>query len=172
MPQLVRCLDSADILVLTPFRAQRSLLRKTLKGAGFPKVEVNTVHKAQGSERHTVIFDPVDGDSGFLKTADARRMMNVAVSRAKARFLLLMAPRDYANPVLAEIAVAIDPSKGKRGSDTLASLRREKEYPQSAVGKVIEHMGSKIILSGISPDRRFFLCKDLLTRTTRRVPIQ
>ena len=66
--------EQGSILVLTPFRAQRTLIRVFLERAGYKRVRVSTVHKAQGSECHTVIFDPVDGDNRFLQTENARRL--------------------------------------------------------------------------------------------------
>lgn len=92
------------MVVLTPFRAQRALLRVTLERLGVRGVNVWTVHRAQGSEHHTVIFDPVVGTAKFLLTADARRLINVALSRAQARVILTLSSHDEANPTLREVA--------------------------------------------------------------------
>ncbi len=42
--------DADDIMVLTPFRAQRTLIRNFLRRR-HPEISVSTVHRAQGSER-------------------------------------------------------------------------------------------------------------------------
>lgn len=89
------------ILVLTPFRAQRALLRDSLKN--FPHVTVSTVHKAQGSECHTVIFDPVDANHFFLSRPDAARLINVALSRAQARLIMMASDEDERHPVFSAI---------------------------------------------------------------------
>ncbi|MGH7963961.1 MAG: AAA domain-containing protein, partial [Candidatus Binatia bacterium] len=51
--ELNRHMAQTDILVLTPFRAQRALIRSFLATAGYKQVTVSTVHRARGSERHT-----------------------------------------------------------------------------------------------------------------------
>lgn len=96
-------LENESLLVLTPFRAQRRLLKTFLKKANIRGVKVSTVHRAQGGECHTVIFDPVDGDNEFLKTEDARRLVNVALSRAQARLILYLSEKDTNNPVFKQI---------------------------------------------------------------------
>jgi hypothetical protein len=101
-------LDSSSILVLVPFRAQRSLIRSLLRRAGLAPVRVSTVHRSAGSECHTVIFDPVAGTSPFLGRADGRRLLNVALSRAQARLVLLLSQRDRGNSLLDEVATAIE----------------------------------------------------------------
>jgi superfamily I DNA and/or RNA helicase len=91
--------DPQDVLVLTPFRAQRTLIRNFLRRR-HPEVSVSTVHRAQGSERTLVIFDPVDGTSGFLKGRDGERLINVAISRAKAHVIVPFVREDLDNPAL------------------------------------------------------------------------
>lgn len=90
--------DPKNILVLTPFRAQRTLLRSAIRQVA-KGISVSTVHKAQGSERRTVIFDPVDGNSNFLVGDEARRLVNVAFSRAEARLIVMLANADRQNPL-------------------------------------------------------------------------
>lgn len=93
--------DSPDsILVLTPFRAQRTLLRRMLRER-CKGVTVSTVHRAQGSERRSVVFDPVNGMSDFLLGHTARRLINVALSRAEARLLVVLSEADRQNPLFA-----------------------------------------------------------------------
>lgn len=92
-----------DILVLTPFRAQRALLKAMLKRDRARAVRISTVHRSQGSESKIVIFDPVDGGSGFLNSETGRRLINVAASRAQAHLILTTGPKDMANPYLRAI---------------------------------------------------------------------
>jgi hypothetical protein len=102
---LVKSVVQSDILVLTPYRAQRTLLRTFLKNAGYPGVLVSTVHRAQGSERNTVIFDPVHASTSFLNNHDmGPRLMNVALSRAKARLFVIASRENLRNPVIRQIA--------------------------------------------------------------------
>jgi DNA replication ATP-dependent helicase Dna2 len=96
-------LDEQDVLILTPFRAQRALVRSRLRGLARSRVRVSTVHRAQGSEQHTVVFDPVDGASPFFARL-GDRLVNVALSRAQARLVLLFSPRDLQNCTLRQVA--------------------------------------------------------------------
>jgi superfamily I DNA and/or RNA helicase len=92
-------LKPGDILVLTPFRAQQGLLRDALADAQVGGVRVSTVHRAQGSERLAVLFDPVDGRSGFLRGVAGNRLVNVAFSRAEAHLAIFLGPKDNTNPL-------------------------------------------------------------------------
>jgi DNA replication ATP-dependent helicase Dna2 len=103
--QLISHAGPAHILVLTPFVAQKKLIRDTLNARGLRKVRVSTVHAAQGSEMHTIIFDPVKGNSRFLTNPETgARLLNVAISRAQACFVLLASIGDLEHPLLAAIA--------------------------------------------------------------------
>lgn len=103
--QLGTYVDHGQILILTPFVAQRNLIRDVLKARGMRRVRVSTVHAAQGAEIHTVIFDPVKGNSPFLlDPQNGPRLLNVAISRAKACFVLLASAGDLRHPLLSLIA--------------------------------------------------------------------
>lgn len=95
-------IDPSDILILTPFRAQRALVRSFLKRR-HSSISVSTVHRAQGSERSVVIFDPVDASSQFLSGVDGNRLINVAISRAKAHVIIPYHADDLTHPALAKI---------------------------------------------------------------------
>jgi DNA replication ATP-dependent helicase Dna2 len=114
--ELVKEVSQRDILVLTPYRAQRTLLRTFLKKAGYTGVLASTVHRAQGSERNTVIFDPVHASTSFLNNRDlGPRLMNVALSRAKARLFVIASRENLLNPVIRQIANIIESDGGKVG---------------------------------------------------------
>jgi DNA replication ATP-dependent helicase/nuclease Dna2 len=103
--QLMNRTGPAHILVLTPFVGQKKLIRDTLNARGLRKVRVSTVHAAQGSEMHTIIFDPVKGNSRFLTNpGTGARLFNVAISRAQACFVLLASVGDLEHPLLSAIA--------------------------------------------------------------------
>ena len=95
--RLIPSLQPSEILVLTPFRAQRAvlngMLRHLAEETGRPelkKVRVSTVHRAQGQECHTVFFDPVDEGNAWLDRKDMSCLINVALSRAQAKLFLLL----------------------------------------------------------------------------------
>ena len=76
-------------LLLSPFRAQKALLDAASKDLSKPNLRfsASTIHKAQGSEKHTVIVDltahSTDTPQNFLVGEDAENLINVALSRAQ-----------------------------------------------------------------------------------------
>jgi DNA replication ATP-dependent helicase Dna2 len=130
--------DERDILVLTPFRAQRTLIRMFLRKANCFRVSVSTVHRAQGSERRIVIFDPVQGDSKFLNTEEAERLINVAISRAESRLVLVMSSGDRKNPILSQIANLMDTASVSHDAIPIRELVRQPQFPFCAAGKIVQ----------------------------------
>lgn len=94
--------DPKDIVVLTPYRAQVALLRSMLR-RDHGQVSVSTVHRAQGSERTLVIFDPVDASSTFFHGAEGDRLINVAISRAKAHVVIPYHANDLRKPAMKQM---------------------------------------------------------------------
>jgi len=95
--------DPSEVIVITPFRAQRAVIRKQFQAMGVKAVKVNTVHRSQGSEMPIVIFDPVAGDQEFLRNEEGKRLINVALSRAQAKIILFLSQQDLHNPVFSQI---------------------------------------------------------------------
>jgi superfamily I DNA and/or RNA helicase len=123
-----------QILVVTPFRAQRALIRYRLKQNRIRDVAVSTAHRAQGGERHTVIFDPVVGGEEFLQGEAGRRLINVAVSRAMARLVIIASEDDLAsNAILRALVAAFEPET-RDGTPICQFVHRE-GFPQNAVGR-------------------------------------
>lgn len=150
--KIVQTVDQKDIIVLTPFRAQRTLVKSFLKHANCKQVSVSTVHRAQGSERHTVIFDPVVGSSDFLKTEDAPRLINVALSRAQARLVVIFSPGDLNNPLLNQIANIIENRENAKDAIPIAELVSSLNFPNNSIGKVVQIKDTVGRVSGISED--------------------
>ncbi|MED4207528.1 DEAD/DEAH box helicase [Neobacillus mesonae] len=91
-------LDGAkSIGYVTPYRAQAALMEMLLEEVyANERIEADiiaaTVHRFQGSERDVMIFDTVDGEpqerAGMLLTGkDSERLINVAITRTKGKFL-------------------------------------------------------------------------------------
>jgi hypothetical protein len=80
------------LAIITPFKAQISVLQKALKehGLGSKNIAVGTIHTLQGAERDIVLFSPVYSadTAGSLFFDRGVNMLNVAVSRAKESFLV------------------------------------------------------------------------------------
>lgn len=89
--------STSDVGVIAPFRAQVSLLEDLLEEAELSNVTVGTVHRFQGAERETIILDLTESAphtlSSFLGGVSLRdtgsRLLNVALSRAQARLLIV-----------------------------------------------------------------------------------
>jgi hypothetical protein len=99
------------ITVLTPFRGQRILIQSELKKRDLQKVSVSTVHKSQGGENHTIVFDPVSALNAFLRETendDAPRLVNVALSRAKTKLVLALSAEDGQNPLFDQLLLVIE----------------------------------------------------------------
>ena len=146
-----------ELIVLTPFRAQRALIRRRLAARGVPEgVKVSTVHRAQGSEAAVVLFDPVDGAQPFLRTEEARRLVNVALSRAQAKVVLLLSAADAVNPLLAPIVQRLRLAGDAREAVALLALAVQPDFPANALGRRVQagrHVGE---VTRVSPDGRQF----------------
>jgi hypothetical protein len=107
---LARGTDPNDVAVITPYRGQLEQLRKQFQRHGIPidysveltdvedappgltgkGVALGTVHRFQGGERSIVLFSSVVTRRGSLAFLDDREnLLNVAISRARHRFVAL-----------------------------------------------------------------------------------
>jgi DNA replication ATP-dependent helicase Dna2 len=128
-----------SVLVLTPYRAQRALIKTFLKNAGWRGVRVSTVHRAQGTECHTVIFDPViaSGNKLLGDRKEGPRLINVALSRAKARLILVLSAGDLCNEYLRRIAHVIDGTGKFDEAVPMSELIAHPNFPENAIGTVV-----------------------------------
>lgn len=150
-----------DLIVLTPFRAQRALIRQRLQARGVDSVRVSTVHRAQGSEALAVLFDPADGAQRFLQTPGTERLLNVALSRAQAKVVLLMSRADAANPLLGKVVARLRLSADGRDATPLATFARAADFPANAVGHKVR--AGRVVgeVARASPDgARFWLLNE------------
>ncbi|WP_158648001.1 TM0106 family RecB-like putative nuclease [Nocardioides houyundeii] len=91
-----RGLGEEDVLVVTPFNAQRILVQKELAAAGLRKIRVGTVDKFQGKEAPVVVVsmtasaqEDVPRGMEFLLN---RNRVNVAISRAQWLAVVVRSP--------------------------------------------------------------------------------
>jgi predicted RecB family nuclease len=89
-------LEQQHILVVSPYNAQRRLLRDRLRSAGFNKVRVGTVDSFQGLQAPVVFYsmatssgDDLPRGVGFLFE---KNRFNVAISRAQCMSALVCSP--------------------------------------------------------------------------------
>lgn len=86
-----KVLEASDIKIISPYNAQVGLLKEAL-----PQFEIGTVDKFQGQEAPVVIYSvttssPEDAPRGMEFLYSPNRF-NVAVSRAKALFIMVASP--------------------------------------------------------------------------------
>ncbi|MCI8609517.1 MAG: AAA family ATPase [Firmicutes bacterium] len=74
--------DKAETGIIAPYKNQVEALEREIKG-----IEVATVHKFQGREKDTIIISTVDDEISDF--ADDPYLINVAVSRAKKKLMLV-----------------------------------------------------------------------------------
>jgi len=106
--ELVGRSATRDIAVITPYRAQVQLLRDRLRER-HPELlesgdlEVFTVHRFQGRDKDLVIFDVADAPGTPCRFLDEvrnehlRNLINVALSRAKTRLVIVAHVRHLQN---------------------------------------------------------------------------
>ncbi len=149
--------QAEELIVLTPFRAQRALIRQRLRARGLPEaLRVSTVHRAQGSEAPVVLFDPADGAQPFLHGDEAQRLLNVALSRAQAKLVLFVSPADAASPLLAPLVQRLRLAGDTRDALPLQELAREPGFPANALGRRVAAGRQVGEVARISADGRQF----------------
>lgn len=85
--EIVPNLKSADVGIISPYKNQCFELRKVI-----PNIDISTIHKFQGRENDTIIFSTVD--NVLTEFSGDPQIINVAVSRAKNRFILVAAKQE------------------------------------------------------------------------------
>lgn len=87
-----------NIGIITPFVAQNELIRDVLKNNGQENVECGTVHAFQGDEKDTILFSVSVNENTGPKTyswlKNNRELINVAVSRAKKKLVMIGSMKD------------------------------------------------------------------------------
>ena len=89
--------EAQPIAIVTPFAAQRRLLSKLISDMGLDRwVAAGTVHTFQGNQADLVIFDSVLDEPYYSArlcdprtTEDALKELNVAVTRARNKFVFI-----------------------------------------------------------------------------------
>ena len=76
--------DAGSIGIITPYQNNVRLIRSVI---GRDDIKVDTIHSFQGREMDTIIFST--SDDIITEFSDSPMLINVAVSRAKHRFILV-----------------------------------------------------------------------------------
>ena len=98
--------------IITPYAAQARLIRLMADDHGCKDLQVSTVHRFQGMEMDSIIFDIAESPparkgippflSGQELDSDAAKLLNVALTRAKYQFILIAHCQYLQSKVLSE----------------------------------------------------------------------
>ncbi|BET95298.1 AAA domain-containing protein [Xenorhabdus taiwanensis] len=85
LEESLRNIDPIKIGIVTPYRAQ---VKNAGKIIDKKEIKIDTAHKFQGREKNIIIYSPTA--SWADKFNDSPNLINVAVSRAKEKFIMVM----------------------------------------------------------------------------------
>ena len=108
-----------DIGVITPYHQQRELIQSLLNQNKIQGIMVNTIHAFQGKENDAIIVSLVDDctDNPFT---DDPHLLNVAVSRAKKHFTLVVTGNEKADGNTKALVDYIKYLGGEEGSKVIS----------------------------------------------------
>ncbi|MEL6106089.1 MAG: AAA domain-containing protein [Planctomycetota bacterium] len=101
---------NANGLFISPFKAQAQSVGKLLAESGMTKWEASTVHSQQGSEADIVIFDTVNAGSHTWGIVEWKRLVNVALSRAREAVIVLASRSEMEEPYLRPLRRHLKPA--------------------------------------------------------------
>ena len=92
-----RAMTANDVLVVSPYNAQRARIERVLRARGLDALRVGTVDKFQGQEAPVVFYSMATSSDADLPRDLAflyeRNRFNVAISRAQALCVLVASPK-------------------------------------------------------------------------------
>tara|TARA_R110002073_G_scaffold318641_2_gene492830 strand:- start:7250 stop:10921 length:3672 start_codon:yes stop_codon:yes gene_type:complete len=114
---------TANGLFISPYKAQAQVVGKLFAAWELAGWEASTVHSQQGSEADIVIFDTVNAGSYNWPYDEWKRLVNVALSRAREAVIVLASRSEMDEPYLKPLKRRLTPSVLKPHDD---SFRWEK----------------------------------------------
>lgn len=102
-------------LFISPFAAQARAIRRSLADAGYSNWTASTVHAQQGAEADYVVFDTVHAGSTGWPFDEWKRLVNVAISRAREQLIVFASRAEMQEPYLSELADLLAPRTFSRG---------------------------------------------------------
>ena len=85
--EVMPTLKTTDVGIISPYNKQCNELRKIV-----PNIDISTIHKFQGREKDVIIFSTVD--NVLTEFSGDPQIINVAVSRAKNKFILVASKQE------------------------------------------------------------------------------
>ncbi len=96
-------------LFIAPFKAQAQVINSWFARNGLSQWQASTVHTQQGLEADIVIFDSVNAGSQAWGIVEWKRLVNVAVSRAREAVIVLASRSEMEEPYLRPLRRHLDP---------------------------------------------------------------
>jgi superfamily I DNA/RNA helicase len=131
-------LRSAEALFISPFRAQAKQASSVLAAKDLSSWAASTVHSQQGTQADIVIFDTVNAGSYCWPYDEWKRMVNVALSRAREAVIVLASRAEmnepYLSPLLPLLAPRVFARQGSSYRWTVSEAR--------STDAVISHAGA------------------------------
>ncbi len=110
----------SDVGIIAPYNDQVSVIRDELSLAGYDDIQVDTVHKFQGRENDVIILSTVD--NSVRAFVDDSHLVNVAVSRAKELFVLVVSGNEQPDSNVRDLMQYIVYHKGGFQESRLQSV--------------------------------------------------
>ncbi len=136
-------------LFISPYKAQAQVIATLFTEWGLANWEASTVHSQQGAEADIVIFDTVNAGSYNWPYDEWKRLVNVALSRAREAVIVLASRSEMEEPYLKPLLRRLTPSTLVVDGDqirwkTLNSLGRgfQNEANSTQVAESIETYNS------------------------------
>lgn len=109
-----------DIGIIAPYNEQVRTIRSELARNGIEDIPVATVHKFQGRENDAIILSTVDNQ--IRSFVDDPHLLNVAVSRAKKLFVLVVSGNDQPSSNVKDLVDYISYSNGQMMTTRIRSV--------------------------------------------------
>ena len=102
---------NAHGLFISPYKAQAQVISNLFARWGLANWEASTVHSQQGSEADIVIFDTVNAGSYNWPFDEWKRLVNVAISRAREAVIVLASRSEMEEPYLRPLLRRLTPAR-------------------------------------------------------------
>lgn len=110
-------LRDCDGLFISPYKAQAQMVSKQFRKWNLTSWEASTVHSQQGSEADIVIFDTVNAGSYNWPYEEWKRLVNVALSRARETVIVLASRSEMDEPYLRPLMTVLKQGLVEKTSD-------------------------------------------------------
>jgi len=140
-------LQDADVLYLSPFTAQARLVRQHFAKNQYRTWRAGSVHSQQGAEADVVIVDTVNASSTAWPFDEWKRLINVAISRARSQLILLASRDEMDQPYMSSLQKSLKPMRltGSGGVYQWIEIPPRSTHDASArVRETGEGLGSQI----------------------------